>query len=342
MMKRLLLFVVILVVLISLGGCAGREKQDGQVRAPDQAQAAVALKGITMTPKSFAQADFTDFIRQAKMAGDVIAWSGDWDELGAAQNGGPVVTAELASRNGMAPLISVQFFSQSTGELIRPLDGPTRERYKNSAAAFAGKYKPRYLALGIEVNVLYEKSPGQFDEFVGLYHEVYAAVKEQSPGTMVFPVFQLEKMKGFGGGLFGGTNDPAQAEWFLLDRFPDADLIGFTTYPCLIYKDPSGIPPDYYSEIGRRTGKPVAFTEIGWHRRAGPAGWESSDAEQAGFVTAFFKGTGGLDCRLAIWSFLYDQNVPEPFSSMGLRNSDGSARPAWENWVSAQMVPGKP
>jgi hypothetical protein len=45
--------------------------------------------------------------------------------------------------------------------------------------------------------------PEGYDEFVELFAEVYGAVKEASPETSVFTVFQLERMKGLWGGLFG-------------------------------------------------------------------------------------------------------------------------------------------
>lgn len=142
-------------------------------------------------------------------------------------------------------------------------------------------------------------------------------------------------MKGLSGGLFGGINDPTKSQWSLLDRFPKSDIIAFTTYPGLIYENPSEIPADYYSEIKSHTVKPIAFTEIGWHSGTGPTGWESSDAEQAGFVTTFFSLTEELNKELVIWSFLYDQDISEPFNSMGLRRSDGNAKPAWDSWVNA-------
>ena len=134
--------------------------------------------------------------------------------------------------------------------------------------------------------------------------------------------------------MFGGTNDTTKAQWSLLERFPQSDIIAFTTYPGLIYKNPSEIPADYYTEIKSHTTKPVAFTEIGWHSEASPTGWESSDAEQAEFVRTFFDRTKNLDKELTIWSFMYDQNIIEPFSSMGLRRrSDGTSKPAWDDWV---------
>lgn len=329
-----LLFLGILSVEILLyqTGC----KQEETVTGND-GQTTKTLKGIGLSPRSFEPADFTDFFEKARQTGEVVMWAGDWIELSRTSGGGATVVAELASTYNYIPLIEAQFFTQSTGALLRPLDDSTKQLYKNSASAFAQKYKLKYLGLGIEVNTLYEKSPADFDAFAKFYSEVYDAVKATSPTTKIFTVFQLEKMKGLNGGLFGGTNDPSKAQWALLDRFSKSDIIVFTTYPGLIYKNPSEIPLDYYSEIKTRTTKPIAFTEIGWHSEASPIGWESSDTEQAEFVRTFFVRTEDLNKVLAIWSFMFDQNTIEPFRSMGLRRrTDGTAKPAWDEWISAK------
>jgi hypothetical protein len=55
------------------------------------------------------------------------------------------------------------------------------------------------------------------------------------------------------GGLYGGANDPSKNLWFLLDKFPGADLIAFNTYPGMIYKTPSEIPADYFTGIKAHT-----------------------------------------------------------------------------------------
>jgi len=293
------------------------------------------LKGVSLSPRSFSSEDFTTFFTEAQQAGDAVMWAGDWNELSNTQSGGPAVVATLSSQYDYIPVVEAQFFTQSTGQLVRPLDEANKQAYKDAAVAFAERYQPEYLSLGIEVNILYEKSPSDFDSFVSLYDETYDAVKAVSPNTKIFTVFQLERMKGLQGGLFGGTNNPDNAQWELLSRFPKSDLMAFTTYPDLIYKSPSEIPSDYYSEIATRTQKPIAFTEIGWHTAASPAGWESSESEQAEFVTRFFELSSGLNKELLIWSFMYDPDTVEPFDSMGLRRSDGTARPAWDAWVRA-------
>lgn len=34
-----------------------------------------------------------------------------------------------------------------------------------------------------------------------------------------------------------------------------------------------------------------------------------------------------------VWSILYDQEVAEPFGSMGMISRSGVERPAWQEWV---------
>jgi len=339
--RRSLLSIAMILISFSctalIAGCGQKatvNKEPASPTVPPSASTGVT-KGVSLSPRSFQTADFTDFFDKAKQAGTVVSWAGDWKELGA-DNSAPKVVAELAVKYSYVPVIEAQFFTQSSGKLLRTLDEMTRQSYKNYAVEFARKYTPKYLALGIEVNVLWEKSPKDFEQFVPFYVEVYDAVKAVSPKTKVFTIFQLEKMKGLSGGLFGGVNDPTKAEWHVLDRFPKLDVVGFTTYPGLIYKSPSDIPADYYAEIKAHTSKPIAFTEIDWHSSASPAGWESSEAEQAQFVVRFFSLTKDLGAELAIWSFMYDQKAAEPFNSMGLRRGDGTSRLAWDEWVKAR------
>ncbi|MFH1199441.1 MAG: hypothetical protein V1708_00060 [Candidatus Micrarchaeota archaeon] len=291
------------------------------------------LKGVSLSPKSFSSADFNEFMQKTRETGNVVLWAGDWNELASDKGAPAIVEGFMAlSSHRYVPVVEAQFFTQSDGKLLRPLDGANKKIYLDSAAAFAKKYSPPYLGLGIEVNILYEKSPADFEAFAAFFSDVYDAVKAVSPQTKVFTVFQLEKMKGLRGGLFGGTNDGSKAEWSLLEKFPKADLVAFSTYPGLIYKSPAEIPENYYSEIALHISKPVAFTEIGWHSAASPAGWEGSEAKQAEFVGRFFALNKGLRPELAVWSFMYDPQAVEPFNSMGLISADGTPKSAWGRW----------
>lgn len=326
------LIISLIIVLLFISSCTKEETKDILTPPEIPSEESQTLKGITLTPKSFNSDDFTDFFSKAKQTGQIITWSGDWNELSNTKNGGPTVLAELSKQYNFIPLVIAQFFTQSSGKLLRPLDEVTKNNYKNSAVAFVGKYKPKYFGLGIEVNILYEKSPADFENFVSLYSEVYNAIKAVSPNTKVFTVFQLEKIKGLNGGLFGGVNDINKAQWFLIDKF-QSDIVAFTTYPGLIYKNPTEIPEDYHEEIKLHTNKPIAFTEIGWHSKPSPTGWESSEQEQAEFISKFFSLTNNLNKEFLVYSFMFDQNTIEPFNSMGLYNKDNSKKQAIDEWA---------
>jgi hypothetical protein len=290
------------------------------------------VKGLTFSPATYDQGGTNDFLLKAQQAGQVVEWAGDWEELGG--GGSPAAVAQLAALHNLKAMIVVQFFSQSTGQLLRPLNTTNEEHYVSSTSAFASEYKPEYLGIGIEVNILFEKNLTAFNRFVALYSQVYDAVKSASPNTQVFTVFQLEKMNGLGGGLYGGVDDPSRAEWQLLAQFPKDDVLAFTTYPGLIYHTPSDIPSDYYSGIAAHSNRSVGFTEVGWQSGSIGGGWNSSESLQKAFVTRFFALTSGLDRAFAVWSFLYDQNAAAPFSSMGLFYTNGTAKLAWPSWLS--------
>ena len=119
----------------------------------------------------------------------------------------------------------------------------------------------------------------------------------------------------------------------MIDRFPDADIIGFTTYPGLVFASPDDIPDDYYRRLGDLAGgRPIAFTEMGWQAGGDFGPYSGTPESQARFVERFGELTERTDVAFVVWSFLFDQAVPAPFDTMGLIAADGTPRPAWERW----------
>jgi hypothetical protein len=289
------------------------------------------LKGLTFTPDAYDQQGLSDYFSRARQAGGLITWAGDWDAL-SDPGSAPYVLEAQAKQDDLTLLPELQVLNSSSGQLLRPLTSGNEENYEALAVSFAKAYKPPYIALGVEVNLLYEKAPTDFQTFVSFFNATRTAIRVASPGTAVFTIFQLEKMKGLDGGLFGGANDAADSEWGILSDFPSSDLVGFTTYPGLVYHSASSLPGDYYSQIAQHTQKPIAFTEVGWQSGSLP-GWDNNETSQAGFVKAFFGLTSGLPKALVVWAFAYDQRTSAPFDSMGLINSDGTEKQAWTAWM---------
>lgn len=160
----------------------------------------------------------------------------------------------------------------------------------------------------------------------GEYEACYDANKAVSPQTLVFTVFQLERLKGVGGGTTGWSNG---ATWEVVDELETAgkaDAIGFTAYPYFEYADPSLIPADYFDEIALHWSGPVIFTEIGWKASA-TFPYPGDETDQADFVDVFFEGTRDLDLEYVAQLFLHDwdgQASLPPFVDIGLRSNDGS------------------
>ena len=288
------------------------------------------LRGLTFSPLTDDASGIGDFFAKAGGGNEVVEWAGDWEGLGGTA---PGTVAQLASQHGMKSMVVVQFFSQDTGGLLRPLNSSNEQRYVKLAADFASQYKPAYFGIGIEVNILYEKNQTAFEEFLPLYSQAYDAVKEASPGTLVFTIFQLEKMNGFGGGLYGGTNDPDRSEWQLLSDFPKDDVLAFTTYPSLVFHSPADIPMGYFSGIALHSNKTVGFTEVGWHSGEAPGGWEGNASAQSAFVDLFLRQARSLGASFGVWSFLYDPAAQVPFNSMGLIYDNGTQKSAWGAWL---------
>jgi hypothetical protein len=291
------------------------------------------LRGFTLSPRSYESDDFAEFLDLVGANAHMLGWAGDAMALEQEDSPALVVHA-LGDQYGVMPLVVTGVSSTETGQLLRPLDQGTFEDYIAAAAAYAAEFQPSYLGYGVEIDSLYHAAPDDFDRFVDLFAAVAAAVGETSPETRLIVGFQLERMKGLNGGLFGGVNDESAALWELIDRFPDADIIGFSTYPGLVFEHPDDLPGDYYRSLSDRTdGRPVAFTEMGWHAEGDYGPYSGTDAAQARFVERFPTLIDGLDVVFYLWAFLFDQAVQEPFSSMGLIGADGTRRAAWDVWA---------
>ena len=321
-----------LALLTPVAACGLPSGRSFYAPAADNASIQGRLIGVGLSPRSAQPYDIIDFFKTAKGAGNTLVWAGDWKEFDYAR-GFPTLLVEQCYLNGLTAVIEVSAFNQSGGKLLRTLDEKTLQKYVAGAAGFASVYQPRYLGLGVDADALYARSPADFDKFVKLFDRTYDAVKAVSPGTRIFTIFQLEKMKGLNGGLYSGANGPSKTLWFLLDKFPRADLIAFNTYPGMIYESPAEIPADYFTSVKAYTNKPLAISGTGWQSAQGADGRPGSEAQQAEYVQAFFAHSGDLNPEFSAWSYLYDPTaLAEPFNSMGLLRSDGTSRPAWYAW----------
>jgi hypothetical protein len=337
----LVALLVVAVLLTAMALAAFRPPAPGTVRstaappttstAGSAQEAPAPLRGLSFSPRNASAAGLADYFAKAG-GGGLVEWVGDWAGL-AGPSSSPAAIAALSAQHGLEFAVAVQFFSQSDGSLLRPLNSTNEAAYLNSASEFAANYKPFYFGVGVEVNILYEKNSTAFRQFVRFYTEVYGAIKAASPATEVSTIFQLEHMEGLRGGLLGGTNNASLAEWGLLASFTQ-DVFAFTTYPGLVFHSPAELPADYYIEAEAHSGLPLAVTEAGWQSANVSSDWASSEAAQSSFASTLLTQTAAAPSSFTVWSFLYDPPAQVPFDSMGLFSSAGVAKQAWAVWSS--------
>lgn len=280
--------------------------------------------GFSLSPASYDEKGFDEFFEVAPRAGSLVAWVGAWTDI----DGGATLVTELADEHGYVPVIITGFPTQD-GLRVLPEDN---QDLVDTVRDFVAEHPIPFLGFGVETNAfLWEKAPEDFERFVELFADVADAVHEVSPETVVFPGFQLERLRGHKGGLFG--EESTEPEWELVDRFPTADAIGFTTYPGLVFTDPEEMPSDYYSDVRERVDKPVVFTEVGWQAGGDLAEWTGTPDKQASFVEGQVAEMANW-AEMVVWSFLWDQpRAPRAFITMGLLSSDGGKRPGFEAWT---------
>lgn len=325
-MRRLLL------VILLLAACGGGEAGENSTTT-DSRQATGEVSpwqvprpfiGFSISPASFDETGLTMFFETASRIASLVAWVGPWRDI---DRGGQLVVG-ASEDHDFIPVIVTGFATEGGARVLPESTQPVVQAISD----FVSSNPVPYLGFGVETNTFfYEDSPESFDRYADLFAEVADAVHEASPETRVFPGFQLERLRGMKGGLFG--EEPTEPDWSLVEEFPTADAIGFTTYPGLIYTHPSEIPEDYYSEILEHVDKPVVFTEVGWQSGGDLGDWSGTPEKQAAYVETWLPELADTG-EMVIWSFLWDQEAaPAAFSSMGLISAVGEEKPALESWT---------
>jgi hypothetical protein len=264
-------------------------------------------------------------------------------------------TIGLAQRNGLEVIFVIdplQAFDRSTIATFPPeLAGSdfstpgVRQAFTNFALRLVREFRPRYLGLGSEINTYADAHPEDFDNYVSLYRETYAAVKAEAPETQIFVTFQWEDLNSVGP---FADDSPGRIKWEIVETFePDLDVWAISTYPYFAFGD-SAIPPDYYTPLLSRTSRPLAIGE-GGYLSEDAGSFKGSPEGQVAYLETIDSQIGE---RLAFWVYLiiddvnveaYARHLSEHgspaeveavalFGTVGLRTSDGDPKPALETW----------
>jgi hypothetical protein len=218
-------------------------------------------------------------------------------------------------------------------------DADVRSAFRSYAEYVAINYQPEYLALGVEMNLYYEKNKDDWENFLSLYLETYAAVKAASPATQITVTMQYEDLQGI-----LPREDTHFVDWQLLRAFDPIDFIGISTYPGFAFQDPTQIPRDYYLQLTAFTEKPIAIAEMGYASREQPGVISGSEEHQSAYLERALAEAEELSMPFAIWFAIWDPAYARgtefgAFEHIGLLRSDDSQKPAWSAWDEAARRP---
>ncbi|MEX2245662.1 MAG: hypothetical protein WEC75_03155 [Dehalococcoidia bacterium] len=205
-------------------------------------------------------------------------------------------------------------------------------------------YRPDVLALGVEMNLYYEKNEDDFENFRNLYDAAYDAVKEIAPETQVTVTFQYEDLQGL-----LPREDRHFADWQLLRTFePKLDLVAISTYPSFAFASAAAIPDNYYRQLRAFTDLPIAIAEMGFSSAAAPQGLNSgTEEDQTRFLAFALREAEAMSMPFVVWFAGWDPTYAQhtafaAFQHIGLLRDDDTEKPAWAEWVEAARRPYEP
>ena len=242
---------------------------------------------------------------------------------------------DLIRGNGMFPLVQVDLFEDDM-ELMAPPDlAPSnlsdqdwRGSFIDAVLRTVNVSRPRYLSIGVDVNLWYEAfgaAPADengFQHFVSLYEASYDAVKTISPDTVVFCAFAREV----------GT-EMREADISVLSLFDPSklDMVVLSSRPYTVpgIGSVGDIPDDYYScVLDHITGKPFGLVDAAWP--SGPA--FGGEQEQSSFIrniTGRLTTGQGLDLSLLSWPRTTDIDQTD---TLGLICTNGTEKASYHDW----------
>ncbi|MCP4142274.1 MAG: hypothetical protein GY755_18720 [Chloroflexi bacterium] len=222
-----------------------------------------------------------------------------------------------------------------------------RAAFKNYTLWVVREFHPRYLGLGSEINTYLDAYPDDAKNYISLYNEIYALVKAEAPETQIFVTFQWEDLNNLW--EFAAEGRTAyETNWEQIEIFePNLDLWVISSYPFVIFPTGADIPSNYYTPLLSKTSKPIAVAEGGFPS-FGNAPFQGSEQSQVDYLNAVNDQLGGE--RLAFWVYLLlndinldsyakkmgenhaDLETLSMFASIGLREFDGTSKPALKLW----------
>lgn len=270
------------------------------------AQASMAAKdtplGIELVPPNFPNSTVDDVTRALAITALVGShaskiWS--WSDVPSLDKLNTLTV--LMNQQGLKSMLQMgtHFLGNPTpptGFVASFADPATQVRFLHDVGVLAG-YKPDYLVLTTEANLMHRFNNAEFENYRSVYAQAYALVKTISPQTQVGVSFLYSLW--FANHHIDKIDVPALLK--------PADFIAFTTYPEWLIREGhfatiADIPPDWYGASRKAyPNERLVFSEVGWASKV-----RGTPEIQAEYLRNLPRLMSTTNPELLTWSLLAD------------------------------------
>jgi hypothetical protein len=225
-----------------------------------------------------------------------------------------------------------------------------KEAFLNHARFAVEFFQPDYLAIGIEVDLLLDKVPDQWDAFMELHKFVYTELKREYPDLPIFAsVFGIAMLEGYVDGI-----DTMAHLQTLEELLPYSDYYAISLYPFLSKYMTDSVPEDMFEKLFSLSDKPIAITETAYPAQtftleeAGVT-FESDEQKQLAYFSGLLEEADRRDFVFIIDFFLRDYDafwekvgkfdLATFWRDTGFYDEDGYPRPVLDLWMEALVRP---
>jgi hypothetical protein len=217
--------------------------------------------------------------------------------------------------------------------------------YVNYVRRMAALFKPDYLAIGAEVNLLARNDPSQWKDYVELLAHTYKEIKKSYSGVVFVSVEAVALL----GPTYSEADEDDQKR-ALADVLPYCDLLGVSLHPFLSSFLADKIPEELYERIfDFAPGKKTAITEFSypaqrWSTRMKGATlvFEGTEEKQDAFLGRVLESANSHEAPFVIWLTLRDYDALWEstgrksdllvWRDTGLYDERGATRKALHTW----------
>jgi hypothetical protein len=212
-----------------------------------------------------------------------------------------------------------------------------RDAYRRYVTAFARRFKPEYIGLAAETNLVRAAAPpALYAAMVRAASDAAADLRAAGSTGLLMTSVQVD----IAWGMLGGRGPYAGAERDFAD-FPFTQVLGLSSYPYFAYARPEDIPDDYFSRLLNGRSLPVMIVEGGW-TSVSVNTVHSSPELQARYLRRLAQLADGVRARGLIQLLFADidlDSFPKPlpdilplFTHIGVVNADFEPKPALVVW----------